>query len=668
MIRRFGDFLLDDACFELTRCELRVELEPRAFEVLAYFARHSRRVVTKEELVREVWQGKFVSDAAVTYSVGAVRRAIAGDPRVTLATVHGRGYRLDTDVELVPPSSPPAEPAARAPAPDLSGSMADLQARPAVLASEESGPPSSGAPSQRRRFRAAAVLATLLLALCAVAFRFTPRQTAEDLAAAAPHEAILVFATPQVADGDAELHLLAVSLVDAIRARLEQVPGLSLRPDEPGLPGVAGAPALLLTLERDRRQDRARLRAMLSNPAGGPHAPIGRFDVPILSQAADLAAFNQAREAIANFVVGFLLPAVHLAPAQEGLAPRDAEAYRLYLLANDISEEVSCDDERFAELLQASLSRDERFAPAWEVLGWAQYGQVAYCAGPAAGYADALTSAERALVLAPGWPAALMLKISVLAETGRWSEAWRAIEGAPENETHAAAWMFGRSLLLNYVGEVGRASEELERSVTNNPILLSYASWTPNALLYAGETGRFLDLLPATASPLMKYYQAEALVRAGRTREAGAALEAAFAANPGDLFARLCEGYRLYLAGDTTGALAVLQALERDRLRSGGSDGEVTFKVASLAARIGAAGLALEALGRAVHQGFACAACFRGDPAFAALAGDPVFEEILARAVERADRDKKAGGFVRKETPQGPASDAPKPIRFLRSP
>ena len=109
MIRRFGDFLLDEACFELTRSGQRVELEPRAFELLAYLARHPRRVVTKEELVREVWQGKFVSDAAVTYSVGAVRRAIAGDPTVTLATVHGRGYRLDADVELVPTAADAAD-------------------------------------------------------------------------------------------------------------------------------------------------------------------------------------------------------------------------------------------------------------------------------------------------------------------------------------------------------------------------------------------------------------------------------------------------------------------------------------------------------------------------------------------------------------------------------
>jgi len=641
VIRRFGDFLLDEACFELTRSGQRVELEPRAFELLAYLARHSRRVVTKEELVREVWQGKFVSDAAVTYSVGAVRRAIAGDPTVTLATVHGRGYRLDADVELV--ASSPLLPI---PPTDLPVPSPDLPDSPPAPATETVAAQSTGSPGRRGRIGVAVVLAAVLLVLGAVAFRAAGRLRASSPAPTAAREAILVIAAPQVADGDAELQLLAVSLIDALRARLEQVPGLALRPDDPDLPGVAGAPALVLTLERDPRLDRARLRALLSNPAGGPPAPIGRFDVPILSKAADLAAFNQAREAIANFVVGFLLPAVDLAPAEEGLAPRDAEAYRLYLLANDISEEVSCDDERFAELLQASLARDERFAPAWEVLGWAQYGQVAYCAGPAKGYEDALASAERALALAPGWPAALMLKVAVLVETGRWSEAWRAIEDAPANEAYAAAWMFGRSLLLNYVGEVDRAVEELERCVERNPILLSFTSWTPNALLYAGETARFLELVPAAVSPIMRYYQAEALVRTGRTKEAAATLEGAFASNPGDLFARLGESYRLHLAGDAAGALAVLQALERDRLRSGGSDGEVTFKVASLAARTGSADFALEALGRAVDQGFACAPCFRGDPAFAALATDRRFGEILARADERARREKGAAGFV----------------------
>jgi DNA-binding winged helix-turn-helix (wHTH) protein/tetratricopeptide (TPR) repeat protein len=645
---RFGEFLLDESCFELTRSGRRVELEPRAFELLAYLALHPRRVATKEELVREVWQGKFVSDAAVTYSVGAVRRAIAGDPAVTLATVHGRGYRLDADVEHVPPPLPslPSLPVPPSPQSDLGVLFPDRMESPPALETETVAAQASSSPGRRRRIGVAVVLATVLLVLGAVAFRAAGRLRASSPASTAAREAVLVIATPQVADGDAELQLLAVSLLDALRARLEQVPGLALRPDDPELPGVAGAPALVLTLERDPRLDRARLRALLSHPAGGPHAPIGRFDVPILSKAADLAAFNQAREAIANFVVGFLLPAVDLAPAEEGLAPRDAEAYRLYLLANDISEEVSCDDERFAELLQASLARDERFAPAWEVLGWAQYGQVAYCAGPATGYEDALASAERALALAPGWPAALMLKVAVLVETGRWSEAWRAIEDAPANEAYAAAWMFGRSLLLNYVGEVDRAVVELERSVEKNPVLLSFTSWTPNALLYAGDTARFLALVPAAVSPLLRYYQAEGLVRTGRTNEATAILEPAFASNPGDLFARLCESYRLHLGGDPAGALAVLQALEGDRVRSGGSDGEVTFKVASLAARMGSADFALEALGRAVDQGFACAPCFRGDPAFAALTGDPRFERILTRAEERATSEKSTAGFA----------------------
>ena len=97
---------------------------------------------------------------------------------------------------------------------------------------------------------------------------------------------------------------------------------------------------------------------------------------------------------------------------------------------------------------------------------------------------------------------------------------------------------------------------------------------------------------------------------------------------------------------DAAGALAVLEAREGDRRRSGGSDGEVTFKVASLAARTGAADLAFEALTRAVDQGFACAPCFRGDPAFAALAGSPRFAAILARADERARREKGMAGFV----------------------
>src|SRR5262245_57971772 len=81
-----------------------VQLEPKVMEVLTCLARRQGAVVSKEELVREVWEGRFVSDDVVWRSIGELRRALGDDPRkpAIIETIPKRGYRL-----VVPETSVP---------------------------------------------------------------------------------------------------------------------------------------------------------------------------------------------------------------------------------------------------------------------------------------------------------------------------------------------------------------------------------------------------------------------------------------------------------------------------------------------------------------------------------------------------------------------------------
>lgn len=73
-----------------------VQLEPKVMEVLTCLAGRQGEVVSKEELVREVWEGRFVSDDVVWRSIGELRRALGDDARkpAYIQTVPKRGYRL----------------------------------------------------------------------------------------------------------------------------------------------------------------------------------------------------------------------------------------------------------------------------------------------------------------------------------------------------------------------------------------------------------------------------------------------------------------------------------------------------------------------------------------------------------------------------------------------
>ena len=91
----------DDYELDLQRYELRyagklVKIEPQVFDVLAYLVQHRDRVVTKDELIEQVWDGRIVSEATLTSRLMAARRALGdrGREQRLIQTLHGRGYRF----------------------------------------------------------------------------------------------------------------------------------------------------------------------------------------------------------------------------------------------------------------------------------------------------------------------------------------------------------------------------------------------------------------------------------------------------------------------------------------------------------------------------------------------------------------------------------------------
>jgi DNA-binding winged helix-turn-helix (wHTH) protein/tetratricopeptide (TPR) repeat protein len=101
MIRAFGEFELDEDRCELRRAGAVVPVQPKVFKMLAYLLEHLERVVTKEELLANLWPGECVSDWSLSTCVKAVRSAVADDgaTQQIVKTIHGRGYRFVAAVE-----------------------------------------------------------------------------------------------------------------------------------------------------------------------------------------------------------------------------------------------------------------------------------------------------------------------------------------------------------------------------------------------------------------------------------------------------------------------------------------------------------------------------------------------------------------------------------------
>jgi DNA-binding winged helix-turn-helix (wHTH) protein len=105
MIYRFADCELDTDTLELIRAGGRQHVEPQVFAVLVHLARHCDRVVSRDELLDEVWGHRFVTDATLSSRVKAARRAIgdSGEEQRIIRTLRGRGFRLVVSVDELPP-------------------------------------------------------------------------------------------------------------------------------------------------------------------------------------------------------------------------------------------------------------------------------------------------------------------------------------------------------------------------------------------------------------------------------------------------------------------------------------------------------------------------------------------------------------------------------------
>jgi DNA-binding winged helix-turn-helix (wHTH) protein len=100
----FGGVVIDADAYELRSNGRLVVVEPQVFEVLVHLLLHRDRVVSKEELLDEVWGDRFVSESALTTRIKQARHAVGDnrqDQRV-IKTVHGRGYRFIAPVTETP--------------------------------------------------------------------------------------------------------------------------------------------------------------------------------------------------------------------------------------------------------------------------------------------------------------------------------------------------------------------------------------------------------------------------------------------------------------------------------------------------------------------------------------------------------------------------------------
>lgn len=102
MIYQCGNFSLDTQCYVLERDGINQALEPQVFDLLLYLIENRARVVTRDELLDSLWEGRIVSESALNGRLKAARKAVGdnGKKQQIIKTIHRRGYQFIANVSI----------------------------------------------------------------------------------------------------------------------------------------------------------------------------------------------------------------------------------------------------------------------------------------------------------------------------------------------------------------------------------------------------------------------------------------------------------------------------------------------------------------------------------------------------------------------------------------
>ena len=170
-IYEFGEFRIEALVRTLWREEEIVTLNRRAFDVLLYFVQNPGRILTREELLKNVWPDTFVDENSLAQSISGLRRALEEKPgdNSYIVTLPGRGYQFVAPVQIVATENVAIVPDAPTVASHSPGGLLfQRQTIRTSVITEENQQLSLPAPPRRGVVRLVAVLAIAVIAVSGI--------------------------------------------------------------------------------------------------------------------------------------------------------------------------------------------------------------------------------------------------------------------------------------------------------------------------------------------------------------------------------------------------------------------------------------------------------------------------------------------------------------------
>ena len=218
----FGPYRLDVRERLLLKDGVPVLLTPKAFEILCVLVIKAGHLVSKEELLSEVWRDSFVEESSVARNVYLLRKSLGEtvDQQPYIQTVPRQGYRFVVEVKDVSGCVTETGQSEANSADTAVTSSVSVTTSPQRVVQR-----SSGVGVSVKKFFVG--LLVLLCALTGLYFSAVKRSVREPEGAAVRSLAILPFKSIDAQAGDEQLSL---GMADAILTKLSKLPDVSVLP------------------------------------------------------------------------------------------------------------------------------------------------------------------------------------------------------------------------------------------------------------------------------------------------------------------------------------------------------------------------------------------------------------------------------------------------------
>ena len=499
LLYEFGPFRLDPAEHILLRDGLPVALRPKEFAVLLALVEHHGRLMTKDDLLQEVWPGQFVEEGNLNRHVSSLRRVLgeSSDAPQYVETVPKVGYRFVAPVREIRDRSAALVIERHTIARIVTEEEEEEANGRDVIesASEPKALLTTGAKNNRRRRLALAASLVILSGLTlALTYAWTSRKSqVTKTAATVTSLAVLPF-KPIGAGGEDEY--LGLGMADALITKLGNIQKINIRPtsavrryDAPNQDPVAAGRELGVeaVIEGSVQRVGGRIRVTVQLVSVKDRTPLWaeKFD----EQFTDIFTVqDRISEQVARALT------LTLSSAEKELLTKhfteNSDAYQLYLKGRYFWNKRTVEGlNKGISYFNEAVEKDPSYALAYVGLA-DSYSLLSDYDGlpPEEAYPQAKKAAEKALALddqlAEAHAALGLIKTSYDWDwPGAEREYKRAIELNPNYET-AHQWY------AEYLSGMGRHQEaitEIRRAKEINPVSLIINAVEVSVLYIARE-------------------------------------------------------------------------------------------------------------------------------------------------------------------------------------